>query len=86
MDINGLFESWLILERAKGTQKSAITRLNTACGTQYRENWPSKMRANAFSLERTPIAVRRYMMQIVIADLFPDKSKKEQEKLIYSLT
>ena len=82
----GLFEYWLEIERAKGTQKEAIRKLNDFCGTKYVESWPSKMASRDYSLERTPTNVRRYMMRIVLPEIFPGKSNEEYEMLVLSLT
>ncbi len=63
----GLFERWLELERATGRPLAVILdELNTACGTQYRHNWPSVMAARGYSLDRMPTVVRRYLMQRVL--------------------
>ena len=63
----GLFESWLEIERATGRPMTQIlVELNEACGTRYRHNWPSTMRARGFSMDRCPTEVRRYMMRVVL--------------------
>ena len=63
----GLFQRWLEIEAAAGkTLKQTLDEINAACGTAYRHNWPAKMADAGYSLERIPIAVRRYMMRRVL--------------------
>lgn len=81
-----LFINWLSEERKTVTQKNAIERLNTACGTKYTESWPSKMEGRGYSLERIPIKVRRYMMQKVLPSLIPGHTEEEYKKIILNLT
>ncbi|MFB2639936.1 hypothetical protein ACE02P_18085 [Shewanella bicestrii] len=83
---NGLFLNWLSIEKKSTTQKTAIARLNAACGTKYVESWPSKMEARGYSMERVPTQVRRYMMLVVLANEFPEKTENECEKLVTMLT
>lgn len=84
--MKGLFELWIEVERSRGMQKEGIERLNAGCGTKYTESWPSKMASHDFSLERTPTAVRRYMMFQVLPVLIPGKTTEEYKNLVYSLT
>lgn len=63
----GLFQRWLEIEAASGKPlKQTLDEINAACGTTYRHNWPSKMASSDYSLERIPVAVRRYMMRRVL--------------------
>ncbi|WP_158906805.1 hypothetical protein [Burkholderia sp. L27(2015)] len=63
----GLFQRWLEIEAAAGKPlKDTLEEINAACGTAYRHNWPSKMAEGGYSMERTPTAVRRYMMRRVL--------------------
>lgn len=82
----GLFLNWLSIEKETTTQKDAIARLNRACGTKYVESWPSKMEARGYSMERVPTLVRRYMMLVVLANEFPNKTNEECERLVNMLT
>lgn len=68
LDINkGLFQRWLEIEEAAGKPlKQSLDEINAACGTSYKHNWPSKLAESGYSLERTPTAVRRYMMRRVL--------------------
>ncbi|MEX3917934.1 hypothetical protein AB4Y43_17080 [Paraburkholderia sp. BR10872] len=63
----GLFQRWLEIEAAAGKPlKQTLDEINAACGTAYRHNWPTKMADSAYSLERIPVEVRRYMMRRVL--------------------
>ncbi|MDH0341986.1 hypothetical protein [Chromobacterium haemolyticum] len=63
----GLFQSWLEIEKAAGKSMGQIlTEVNSACGTAYRHNWPTKMAESGYSLERVPLEVRRYMLRKVL--------------------
>lgn len=65
----GLFESWYELELKEGlTQAEILVQLNSACGTHYKSNWVSQGLGRKQGLERTPTAVRRYMVHKVLAD------------------
>ncbi|MCS6271815.1 hypothetical protein G3489_19260 [Shewanella baltica] len=85
-DSDGLFQSWLTIEKKSKSQKNAISALNMACGTKYVESWPSKMASRSYSLERVPTAVRRYMMLVVLSSKFPDMTEKELKDLVCNLT
>ncbi len=63
----GLFQRWLEIEQAAGKPlKQLLDEINAACGTAYKHNWPSKMAESGYSMERSPTAVRRYMMRRVL--------------------
>ncbi|WP_157649222.1 hypothetical protein [Burkholderia ubonensis] len=63
----GLFLRWLDIETAAGKPlKQTLDEINATCGTAYRHNWPAKMAEAGYSLERIPVAVRRYMMRTVL--------------------
>lgn len=63
----GLYQRWLEIEEASGKPlKRILDEINAACGTSYKHNWPSKMAESGYSMERTPKAVRRYMMRRVL--------------------
>ncbi|HDR9757857.1 TPA: hypothetical protein QDC44_001981 [Burkholderia cepacia ATCC 25416] len=63
----GLFQRWLAIEAAAGKPlKQTLAEINETCGTAYRHNWPAKMAESGYSLERIPVAVRRYMMLRVL--------------------
>lgn len=63
----GLFERWMEIERSSGRPiTEVLDGLNRACGTKYRHNWPSMMASRNYSLDRTPTAVRQYMLTRVL--------------------
>lgn len=65
-----LFERWLEIERATGRPMTEILAdINAACGTKYKHNWPSDMQSRGFGMERTPSAVRRYMLEKVLPEV-----------------
>jgi hypothetical protein len=66
--IPGLFENWLTIEKRRGTVADAVARLNEACDTAYRANWPHLLARNGYALERIPLPVRCYLMRIVLTD------------------
>jgi hypothetical protein len=87
----GLFESWLVIERATGRPMAQIlSELNEACGSRYRHNWPSTMRARGYGMDRCPTEVRRYMMQVVLqgelAALGAKATAGQVEQLVERLT
>lgn len=87
----GLFERWLALEMKNGnTLKQVLDEINGACSTAYRHNWPAKVAARGYSLERMPDCVRRYMMRRVLPDVLAKRcqsvTKKDIEALIDCLT
>lgn len=62
-----LFERWLEIERATGRRMTTILAdINAACGTRYKHNWPTDMQTRGYGMERTPNAVRRYMLAKVL--------------------
>ena len=68
-DTFGLFHEWLKIEMCGGESKTSILkRLNDACGTRYGTSWISRNSRNLRGMERSPIAVRRYMMRLVLAE------------------
>jgi len=86
-----LFERWLELERATGRSMNEILDdINAACGTSYKHNWPSDMQARGYGMERTPTAVRRYMMMRVLPEVAKEEvyrgKIKDLERMIKSLT
>ena len=81
----GLFENWLEIEKQSGSQVDAINRLNAACGTKYKKEWPQVMKKRGYSMERVPTEVRRYMMRLVIPTLI-DVRDDELDSLIKNLT
>lgn len=83
---DNLFVNWLKLAKKKSSQKEAIALLNARCGTKYSESLPSKMKGRGFSSERIPTRVRRYMMDFVLRDIFPDESDEFYKQIIISLT
>lgn len=85
-DNEGLFINWLKLATSNKKQKLAIAELNSACGTKYKENWPTKMKERGYSIERIPTNVRRYMMDVVLRDMFPENKDEFYVKMIISLT
>lgn len=87
----GLFERWLEIERATGRSMTDILAdINEICSTKYRHNWPSVMATRAYSLDRCPSNVRRYMMQVVmpveLASLGVNASAEQIDDLISRLT
>ena len=87
MDVNNnLFINWLEIEKKTKTQKAAIKKLNQYCGTKYTESWPSKMEGRGYTLERIPIEVRRYMMNVVLPELLPGRTENEYKTIIIALT
>lgn len=63
----GLFTKFIEIELAAGKPlKQTLDEINAACGTAYRHNWPSKMAEAGYAMERTPVAVRRFMMRQVL--------------------
>lgn len=63
----GLFENWYKLELDSGlTQADALRQLNAACGTRYKSNWMSIQQNSVQGLTRSPVKVRRYMMEKVL--------------------
>jgi hypothetical protein len=85
----GLFERWIAAERATTRSMGEIlAALNAAAGTAYKHNWPSVQAARGFELERCPVAVRRYMMRVVMRAEFDllGIDKKDIEYLIKCLT
>ena len=87
----GLYESWLAIERATGRPMAQIlSELNEACGSRYRHNWPSTMRARGYGMDRCPTEVRRYMMRVVLqgelATLGANATEAQVDMLIARLT
>lgn len=87
----GLFERWLLLERATGRSMADIlSELNAAAQTRYEHNWPSVMAKRNYQLERIPSEVRRYMMRKVLEaelkSLGIDLTKGKLDKLVVYLT
>jgi hypothetical protein len=81
----GLFERWIEIETAHKSQVEMIKELNDACGTKYDKSWPQVTKQRGYSLERTPIKVRRYMMKVVLPTLVK-VDDKSIEGIIISLT
>ena len=68
-DASGLFHEWLKIEMRGGESKTRILkRLNDACGTRYGTSWISRNSRNLRGMERSPAAVRRYMVRLVLTD------------------
>lgn len=66
----GLFEKWYALELKSGlTQAEALRQLNAACGTKYKSNWIAQQQQSVQGLTRTPLQVRRYLMERVLRDI-----------------
>lgn len=81
----GLFESWYELELKDGlTQTEILAKLNLACGTHYKSNWVSQGLGGKQGLERTPTAVRCYMVRKVLTDRLR-KLGVTDEKVIQSI-
>ena len=86
-----LFERWLEIERATGRPMTEIlTDINAACGTKYKHNWPSVTQSHGYSMERTPNAVRRYMLARVLPVVIEEGVSRgkivDLESMINSLT
>jgi hypothetical protein len=68
-----LFERWLEIEKSTGKSMSEILAgINASCGTNYKHNWPSDIRARGGNAERIPLCVRRYMMSVVLPVLIKE--------------
>ena len=82
-----LFTNWLEIELTDKTLAETLRLLNEACGTSYKHNWPSKMAAADYTLERLPKEVRKYMMNKVLPVLTKQGyTKKELKDIVDGLT
>ena len=79
----GLFQKFIEIETAAGKPlKQTLDEINAACGTAYRHNWPSKMAETGYSMERTPVAVRRFMMRRVLPAELSKRGVNMSEEII----
>jgi len=84
---NNLYQNWLDIELRDKTLAETLRAVNAECGTAYKSNWPSKMEAAGYALERLPKPVRQYMMRKVLPELTKlEYSKKELKKMVDGLT
>lgn len=86
-ELNNLFSNWLEIELRDKSLSDVLNEINEACGTAYKHNWPAKMAAAGYTLERLPRSVRQYMMMQVVPELV-DKNISEEalKRLVDGLT
>ncbi len=86
-ELNNLFLNWLEISLRDKTLAETLREINAACGTSYKSNWPAKMAAASYTLERLPRDVRQYMMMIVVPELIDKNiSEKALKRLVDGLT